>query len=105
MHWGIFLEQVPDSDLAWWQMLGSGLLWTLATTACAWVVAFCIGSLIGVIRTTRRPWLVRAGNAYVEVFRNIPLIVQFFLWYFVVPGSRPHGYQYGGLGEGGAFCV
>jgi len=89
MHWGIFLEQVPDGDGAWWQMLGSGLLWTLATAACAWVIAFTIGSAIGVARTTRSGWLVRCGDAYVEVFRNVPLIVQFFLWYFVVPGLIP----------------
>jgi len=89
MHWGIFLEQVPDGDAAWWQMLGGGLLWTLATAACAWVVAFVIGSAVGVARTTRSGWLVACGNAYVEVFRNVPLIVQFFLWYFVVPGLVP----------------
>jgi len=89
VHWSIFLEQVPDGDVAWWRMLASGLLWTLATAACAWVVAFSIGSVIGVMRTLRRPWLIRFGNAYVELFRNVPLIVQFFIWYFVVPGLVP----------------
>jgi glutamate/aspartate transport system permease protein len=48
-----------------------------------------LGSIIGVARTTDKPWLVRLGNAYVELFRNIPLIVQFFIWYFVVPGLIP----------------
>jgi glutamate/aspartate transport system permease protein len=48
-----------------------------------------LGSLVGVARTTGRPWLVRLGNAYVELFRNIPLLVQFFLWYFVLPGLVP----------------
>jgi len=42
-----------------------------------------------VVRTTNKPWLVHVGNAYVELFRNIPLIVQFFVWYFVVPGLIP----------------
>jgi glutamate/aspartate transport system permease protein len=41
------------------------------------------------VRTTEKPWLVKLGNAYVELFRNIPLIVQFFVWYFVVPGIIP----------------
>ena len=45
--------------------------------------------MLGVLRTTGRPWLVRLGNAYVELFRNIPLIVQFFVWYFVLPGLVP----------------
>src|ERR1700746_3226828 len=48
-----------------------------------------MGSLIGVIRTTPKPWLVRLGNAYVELFRNIPLLVQMFLWYFVLPEVLP----------------
>src|SRR5262245_32907786 len=48
-----------------------------------------MGSLVGVIRTTPSPWLVRLGNAYVEVFRNIPLLVQMFLWYFVLPELLP----------------
>jgi glutamate/aspartate transport system permease protein len=45
--------------------------------------------VIGTIRTTQAPWLVRAGNAWVELFRNIPLLVQMFLWYFVIPEFIP----------------
>jgi glutamate/aspartate transport system permease protein len=52
-------------------------------------VALAMGSLVGVIRTTPKPWLVRLGNAYVELFRNIPLLVQMFLWYFVLPEVLP----------------
>lgn len=89
MNPGIFLEQVPDGDGAWWQMLASGLNWTLATAAAAWVMAFFLGSLVGIARTTEHRGIARAANAYVEMFRNIPLIVQFFLWYFVVPGIIP----------------
>ena len=36
-------------------------------------------------------WAVRVANGYVELFRNIPLIVQMFLWYFVVPEIVPVG--------------
>ncbi|CAN5158072.1 amino acid ABC transporter permease [soil metagenome] len=85
----IFLEQIPDGDVSWWQLLASGLGWTLATALFAWIMAFVLGSLVGVARTTDKRWLVRIGNVYVELFRNIPLIVQFFLWYFVVPGLVP----------------
>jgi glutamate/aspartate transport system permease protein len=86
---GILFEQVPDGDGAWWRMLASGLEWTLLVSVLAWIVAFTLGSIVGVVRTTDRAWLVRLGNAYVELFRNIPLIVQFFLWFFVVPGAIP----------------
>ena len=45
--------------------------------------------MIGTLRTTPMVWVVRAGNAYVEVFRNVPLIVQMFLWFFVAPELLP----------------
>ena len=86
---GILLEQVPDGDGAWWEMLANGLGWTLATAFFAWIMAFTLGSVVGVARTTDKRWLSRLGNAYVELFRNIPLLVQFFIWYFVIPGLVP----------------
>jgi len=89
MNLGIFFEQVPDGDGSWAEMLLAGLGWTLSTAALAWIMAFILGSIIGVARTTDKTWLVKLGNAYVELFRNIPLIVQFFVWYFVVPGLIP----------------
>lgn len=89
MNFNIFFELIPDSDTAWWQMLASGAGWTICTAILAWIMAFTLGSLVGVIRTVDRPWIVRLGNAYVELFRNIPLIVQFFIWYFVIPGVIP----------------
>ena len=66
-----------------------GLGWTLATALAAWVIALLLGSLIGTLRTTPHKWVVRLGNAYVEIFRNVPLIVQMFLWFFVVPELLP----------------
>jgi glutamate/aspartate transport system permease protein len=89
MNAGILLEQVPDLDVTWGHMLCSGLGWTVLIAVLAWVLAFTLGSVVGVARTTNERWLIRAGNAYVELFRNIPLLVQFFVWYFVVPGLIP----------------
>jgi glutamate/aspartate transport system permease protein len=89
MSLGIFLQQVPDGEGSWAYMLASGLGWTLATAACAWIMAFSLGSLVGVARTTGSNWPSRLAGAYIELFRNIPLIVQFFVWYFVVPGLVP----------------
>jgi glutamate/aspartate transport system permease protein len=48
------------------------------------------GVFIGTVRTLpNSPWLVRFANAWVELFRNIPLLVQIFLWYFVLPKIFP----------------
>jgi glutamate/aspartate transport system permease protein len=89
MNLGIFLEENADGDGTWLSVLLNGLGYTLTVAFFAAIIAFFLGSLLGVMRTTSRPWMVRLGNAYVELFRNIPLIVQFFLWYFVVPGLIP----------------
>jgi glutamate/aspartate transport system permease protein len=88
-NWGVFFQQTPDGDAFYWQWIASGLVWTLAVSAVAWLIAMSVGALVGTIRTTDRTWMVRLGNAWVELFRNIPLLVQMFLWYFVIPEFIP----------------
>jgi glutamate/aspartate transport system permease protein len=88
-NWGIFWEISPDATHSYLQTLVLGTGWTLATAFAAWCLALVFGSIMGVIRTTPYPWLVRFGNGYVELFRNIPLLVQMFLWYFVLPELVP----------------
>ena len=67
----------------------SGFANTCLIAILAWVIAFPLGSVIGIARTTDNPVLRLAGTIYVEIFRNIPLLVQMFLWYFVVPELLP----------------
>jgi glutamate/aspartate transport system permease protein len=88
-HWKILLEAEPGGTGTYLQYLIVGLGWTLATALAAWVVALVVGAVVGTIRTMPVKWLVRLGNLYVEIFRNIPLIVQMFLWFFVVPELLP----------------
>ena len=64
--------------------------WTLAVAGSSWLVAMVVGAVVGTFRTLpNSPWLARLANAWVELFRNIPLLVQIFLWYFVVPKLFP----------------
>ena len=63
--------------------------WTLSVSLLALVLALVVGSLIGIIRTTPNKWLARFGEAWTELFRNIPLLVQVFLWYHVLPAVFP----------------
>jgi glutamate/aspartate transport system permease protein len=64
--------------------------WTLSVAVASWVVAMVVGALVGTLRTLpNSPWLVKLANAWVELFRNIPLLVQIFIWYFVVPKIFP----------------
>ena len=88
-HWKVLLEAEPGGTGTYLQYLLVGLGWTLATALTAWVLALTLGSVIGTLRTTRITWAVRLGNLYVEIFRNVPLIVQMFLWFFVMPELVP----------------
>jgi glutamate/aspartate transport system permease protein len=88
-NWRIFWEDSPDGVGTYMDTLWSGLAWTLATALSAWIMALLIGAVIGTIRTMPNKWVVRLANGYVELFRNIPLLVQMFLWYFVMPELLP----------------
>jgi glutamate/aspartate transport system permease protein len=87
--WKILLQPEPGGTGTYLHYLIVGLGWTLATAATAWVLALLVGGFVGTVRTTSARWAVRLGNLYVEIFRNIPLIVQMFLWFFVVPELLP----------------
>ena len=81
--WSVLLTE-PYRD---W--IVSGLAWTLLVSGASWIIALVLGSLIGVMRTVdNRPARAFAA-AYVELFRNIPLLVQIFLFDFVLPEVLP----------------
>jgi glutamate/aspartate transport system permease protein len=72
-------------DITYLDWMVSAWGWTLSVAALALVVALLVGSLMGILRTTPDKRLVFIGNAWTELFRNIPLLVQVFLWYHVLP--------------------
>ena len=88
--WQVFLQD-DGSGRSYLEWILDAWGWTLAVAGCAWVVALLMGLLVGTAHTFMgRPWLVRLARAWVELFRNIPLLVQIFLWYFVLsPCCRP----------------
>ncbi|MET0858830.1 MAG: amino acid ABC transporter permease [Telluria sp.] len=88
-HWGIFWELSPDGVSTYFDTLMAGTAWTLATALSAWVLALALGLAVGIARTLDSRIVAAIGNAYVELFRNIPLLVQMFLWYFVMPEVLP----------------
>lgn len=88
-NWTIYWQESPDGVHTYMDTLLAGLQWTIATSVTAWIMALIIGTVIGTVRTMPNKWLVLLSNAYIELFRNIPLIVQMFLWYFVMPELVP----------------
>jgi glutamate/aspartate transport system permease protein len=82
------LGQNADPSYLDWLMKAWG--WTLAVAALGLAIALIVGAVMGTLRTlpdTGRGsrTLVRFATAWVELFRNIPVLVQVFLWYHVIP--------------------
>jgi glutamate/aspartate transport system permease protein len=99
-NWGIFFSPVPTGETTYLGWLLSGMRTTIALSLSAWIVALVVGSMIGVLRTVPNRWLVRIASAYVEIFRNVPLLVQLFTWYFVLPEIVPGGQRFKQLSPG-----
>ena len=98
--WQVFCKNTVDGsvvpscfgsggDITYLDWLLSAWGWTLSVSILALLVAMILGSVMGVLRTTPSRGLVLLGNAWTELFRNIPLLVQIFLWYHVVPALIP----------------
>ena len=98
--WQVFCKDTIDGevrascfgsggDITYLDWMLSAWRWTLSVALLALVVALVFGSLMGIFRTTPSKALVALGNAWTELFRNIPLLVQVFLWYHVLPALIP----------------
>ncbi len=98
--WQVFCKDTIDGelrpscfgsggDITYLDWMLSAWGWTLSVASLALIVALVVGSLMGIFRTTPSKPLVWLGNAWTELFRNIPLLVQIFLWYHVVPALIP----------------
>ncbi|WP_322012685.1 amino acid ABC transporter permease [Paraburkholderia sp. J12] len=101
-NWAIFNETAPDGTGTYLHSLIAGLGWTIATALSAWCIALVIGTAVGILKTTASRPARRLAFGYIELFRNIPLLVQMFVWYFVVPEMVPHatGLWLKGLSDG-----
>lgn len=94
--WQVFCKNTLDGevmprcfgsggDITYLDWLISAWGWTLSVALLALMVALVVGSLIGILRTVPDKRLALFGNAWTELFRNVPLLVQIFLWYHVLP--------------------
>ncbi len=70
-----------------------GLATTLEISALAWGLALALGIVAGALRTVPFRPLRAASTFYVEFFRNVPILVWMFFWYFGVPPLLPRGAQ------------
>ncbi|MGY3692789.1 glutamate/aspartate transport system permease protein [Bradyrhizobium sp. USDA 3240] len=88
-NWHIFLEPNPMGTGTYLDMLLAGLVVTIKVSVLAWIIALVSGTVIGVLRTLPSRTASWIGFCWVEFFRNMPLLVQLFLWFFVLPELLP----------------
>jgi glutamate/aspartate transport system permease protein len=88
-RWSVFLDTVPSGGATYVDWIVAGVETTAALSLCAWGLALLVGSVMGVLRTVPSRPLRALAAAYVELFRNVPLLVQLFVWYFVFPELIP----------------
>jgi len=94
IDWGLLAEN--------WRFLLGGLRVTVEVSACAFVLAFALGTIVATLRFAPNRPLRAIGTAYVEFVRNVPLLVQIFFFYFGLPsiGIRFSAFECGFLGLG-----
>lgn len=75
------------------EMLWSGMLNMLELTVWMLLLGFIWGIVLAVLRSSDQKWLGRIIWAYIEFHRNVPLVVQLFIWYFGIPQLLPESWQ------------
>ena len=93
LDWQVFLQD-DGGGRTYLEWMFDAWGWTLSVAGSAWVVAMVSGCLMGTLRTLPQDTrlnivLAKFANAWVELFRNIPVLVQIFLWYCVLPKVFP----------------
>ena len=82
--WQVFFQDTGGGQ-TYLEWLGSAWGWTMSVALLALVIALVVGSGIGILRTVPNKALSYFGEAWTELFRNVPLLVQLFVWYHVLP--------------------
>ncbi len=96
-RWSVLWTPPHDSWLI------DGLLTTLKISGTSWIIAVLIGILVGALRTVPFKPLRMVATAYVEFFRNVPLLVWLFFWYFGAPEALPESVRQWLIRNGAEF--
>jgi len=101
---GILFTLIPyNPSMSYLRVFWVGIVNTLMVSAIGIVLATILGFIIGIARLSGN-WLVaKLAQAYIEIFRNIPLLLQIFFWYFFVIRSLPSVSQ--SISIGGLFFL
>jgi len=88
-HWAVLWELNPTYKEVFGVWLIRGLLLTIEITLISTAVSLVLGTFFGIARLSTFKPLYWFATVYVEFFRNTPLLVQLFFWYFAFPLGLP----------------
>ncbi|HON96453.1 MAG TPA: ABC transporter permease subunit, partial [Deltaproteobacteria bacterium] len=84
-HWAVLWEVNPTYKEIFGVWLLKGLYLTIKISLISTGIALLLGTIFGIARLSRFKPTYALATAYVEFFRNTPLLVQLFFWYFAFP--------------------
>jgi polar amino acid transport system permease protein len=92
-YWPVLWEMNPTYKEIFGIWLLNGLIMTLKITVISTGIALVMGTIFGIARLSSFKPMYALATAYVEFFRNTPLLVQLFFWYFAFPMLLPEDMQ------------
>lgn len=88
-NWAVLFQSTGVDNTTYLQWVMTGLGWLCLIALVAWTIALILGSFLGILRTLPSKPARMIGTFYVTVFRNVPLLIQLFIWFYVVPNFLP----------------
>lgn len=92
-NWGVLWQSTGIGNELYWHWLVIGFKWLLIIGGTAWLIAMAIGTILGIMRTLSNRKTQSIAKIYVDFFRNIPLLVQLFFWFYVMPNLLTEGFR------------
>ncbi|OSQ38535.1 amino acid ABC transporter permease [Thalassospira mesophila] len=106
-----FLNSTAGFDISWsiipynpgmsyWRVFFVGITNTLVLSFVVIFFGTVIGTIVGILRLSHNPLVAQLARCYVEVVRNVPLLIQIIFWFTAVFSALPpprRGYEFGGL--------
>ena len=89
-----------DPGMSYWRVFLVGIVNTLFLSFCVIVYGTLIGTIVGILRLSPNPLVSQLARCYVEVVRNVPLLIQIIFWFTTVFSALPpprSGYGFAGL--------
>ena len=88
-----------NSGMSYWRVFFVGIVNTLVLSFCVIVFGTIIGTVVGILRLSDNPLISQLARWYVEIVRNVPLLIQIIFWFTVVFSTLPAPRQSYHLGD------